>query len=45
MHDPGAGAAAGIYQMPYRNRIDWSEFPDWARPSDPEMFEGTGHEG
>jgi hypothetical protein len=34
-----------IYQMPYRNRIDWSQFPEWARPSDPELFEGCGHEG
>ena len=34
-----------IYQVPYRNRIDWSQFPEWARPSDPEMYEGSGHEG
>jgi hypothetical protein len=34
-----------IYQATYRNRIDWSRFPDWARPCDPELFEGTGHEG
>jgi hypothetical protein len=34
-----------IYQAPYRNRIDWSRFPDWARPVDPELFEGSGHEG
>jgi hypothetical protein len=34
-----------IYQVPYRNRIDWGQFPDWARPSDPEGFEGSGHEG
>jgi hypothetical protein len=34
-----------IYRAPYRDRIDWSQFPDWARPSDPEMFEGSGHEG
>jgi hypothetical protein len=34
-----------VYQAPYRNLIDWSRFPDWARPSDPEMFEGSGHEG
>jgi hypothetical protein len=34
-----------IYQAPYRNQIDWSQFPDWARPSDPEMYEGCGHEG
>lgn len=34
-----------IYQTPYRNQIDWSRFPDWARPTDPEMFEGSSHEG
>jgi hypothetical protein len=34
-----------VYQAPYRNLVDWSRFPDWARPSDPEMFEGSGHEG
>jgi hypothetical protein len=34
-----------VYQAPYRNQIDWTRFPEWARPSDPELFEGTGHEG
>jgi hypothetical protein len=34
-----------IYLVPYRSRIDWTRFPDWARPSDPELFEGCGHEG
>jgi hypothetical protein len=34
-----------IYGTPYRDRIDWSSFPDWARPSDPEVFEGCSHEG
>jgi hypothetical protein len=34
-----------IYQSPLRNQIDWSKFPDWARPSDPELFEGSAHEG
>jgi len=34
-----------IYAVPYRDRIDWSAFPDWARPSDPEMYQGCGHEG
>jgi hypothetical protein len=34
-----------IYQTPYRNRIDWSALPEWARPSDPELFEGSSHEG
>ncbi len=34
-----------IYQVPNRDRINWARFPDWARPSDPELFEGSGHEG
>jgi len=34
-----------IYQVPYRNQIDWSKFPEWARPSDPDLFEGCSHEG
>jgi hypothetical protein len=33
-----------IYDVRNRGRIDWSSVPDWARPVDPEMFEG-GHEG
>jgi hypothetical protein len=34
-----------IYLAPYRDQVDWTKFPDWARPSDPELFEGCGHEG
>jgi len=34
-----------IYEVPNRNRLNWSDFPDWARPNDPELFEGCGHEG
>jgi hypothetical protein len=34
-----------IYSLPYRNRINWANFPAWVRPIDPEMFEGAGHEG
>jgi hypothetical protein len=34
-----------VYLAPYRDRIDWDQFPPWARPSDPELFEGSGHEG
>jgi hypothetical protein len=34
-----------IYDAPYRDLIDWSRFPDWARPSDPELFQGCVHEG
>ena len=33
-----------IYDVRNRGRIDWSKVPDWAKPPDPEMFEG-GHEG
>jgi hypothetical protein len=34
-----------IYETPYRDRIDWSRLPEWARPSDPELYQGCGHEG
>jgi len=34
-----------IYQVPYRNQINWSKFPEWAKPTDPEVFEGSSHEG
>src|SRR5262245_29658545 len=34
-----------IYEAPCRGQIDWSRFPGWARPSDPELFEGCSHEG
>lgn len=34
-----------IYRAPYRDRIDWAQFPDWARPSDPELFGECPHEG
>jgi hypothetical protein len=34
-----------IYRIEYRNRIDWSQFPDWARPIDPQLFDGCCHEG
>jgi hypothetical protein len=34
-----------IYLTPYRDQIDWAAFPDWARPTDPEAFEGCTHEG
>ncbi len=33
-----------IYEVHNRGRVDWAQFPEWARPSDPELFEG-GHEG
>jgi hypothetical protein len=34
-----------IYDIRNRERIDWSKVPDWARPVDPEVFEGCSHEG
>jgi hypothetical protein len=34
-----------IYDAPYRDRIDWSQFPEWAKPTDPEVFHDCGHEG
>jgi hypothetical protein len=34
-----------LYQVPYRDRVDWSRLPGWARPIDPEVFQGCGHEG
>src|SRR5262245_2500489 len=34
-----------IYELPYRDRINWSAFPEWARPSDPELFRDCPHEG
>ena len=34
-----------VYRSPHRERIDWSRFPEWARPNDPELYEGCSHEG
>jgi hypothetical protein len=34
-----------IYEVQNRSRIDWTAAPDWARPADPELFEGCAHEG
>jgi hypothetical protein len=34
-----------VYDAQNRSRIDWSASPDWARPADPELFEGCSHEG
>lgn len=31
-----------LYQAPFRERVPWELFPNWARPQDP--VEG-GHEG
>jgi hypothetical protein len=34
-----------VYDVQNRARVDWTSAPDWARPVDPELFEGCGHEG
>ena len=34
-----------IYDVQNRGRIDWACAPEWARPSDPDSFEGCAHEG
>ncbi len=34
-----------IYRLRRREQIDWSAFPSWARPVDPELFDGCCHEG
>jgi hypothetical protein len=34
-----------IYDSRNRDRVDWSTLPEWARPSDPDLFEGCVHEG
>ena len=34
-----------VYEAQNRGRIDWSLFPEWARPIDPDVYEGTAHEG
>jgi len=34
-----------IYRIENRRRIDWLRFPAWARPVDPELFDGCCHEG
>ena len=34
-----------LYDVKFRDRIDWLRFPLWARPSDPKAYVGCGHEG
>jgi hypothetical protein len=34
-----------VYEVQNRNRIDWTRLPEWARPADPDLFEGASHEG
>lgn len=41
----GLAPPRDIYDVTRRARIDWLSWPMWARPCDPEMFEGTAREG
>jgi hypothetical protein len=41
----GWAPPAEIYRVELRREIDWSEFPAWARPVDPEVFDRCCHEG
>ena len=41
----GLAPPRAIYDVQNRELVDWASLPGWARPVDPEMFEGTGHEG
>ncbi len=34
-----------LYDVKFREQIDWLRFPSWARPSDPEAYTGCSHEG
>jgi hypothetical protein len=34
-----------VYALPFRNWLDWSRFPAWAWPADPDLFNECGHEG
>jgi hypothetical protein len=34
-----------IYDVRNRGKIDWSTVPEWAKPVDPDVFEGCSHEG
>ncbi len=34
-----------LYRLRGRADIDWSRFPSWAQPIDPDVFEGCSHEG
>jgi hypothetical protein len=34
-----------LYDVRNRDRVDWSTLPEWARPSDPDLFAGCAHEG
>jgi hypothetical protein len=41
----GLAPPAEIYEIRHRVRIDWTACPEWARPVDPEAFDGCCHEG
>ena len=41
----GFAPPAEIYRVKNRNQIDWSLLSEWARPVDPEIFDGCCHEG
>jgi hypothetical protein len=34
-----------IYRVEYHQYIDWSKFPTWAQPVDPQAYDGCCHEG
>jgi hypothetical protein len=40
-----AAAQAASNYIRNRDRVDWSTLPEWARPSDPDLFEGCVHKG
>ena len=41
----GLAPPAEIYQVHVRSHINWADFPEWARPLDPDAFDGCCHEG
>jgi hypothetical protein len=41
----GLAPSREIYDVLNRDQVDWSTLPEWARPSDPDLFEGCVHEG
>jgi hypothetical protein len=43
--DQGLAPPPEAYHVHNRSKIDWTKVPEWARPSDPELFEGCVHEG
>jgi hypothetical protein len=41
----GFAPPAELYRLRGRAEVDWSRFPGWAQPTDPDVFEGCSHEG